>query len=82
MKDLKFRFHPKLLDCFNNYGKNELCADIGAGISVGILALPLAMAFAIASGVSPAQGLYTAVIAGLQATAELDYHAIRPAFQK
>ena len=65
MKDLKFRFHPKLLDCFNNYGKNELCADIGAGISVGILALPLAMAFAIASGVSPAQGLYTAVIAGL-----------------
>lgn len=65
MKDLKFRFHPKLLDCFNNYGKNELCADMGAGISVGILALPLAMAFAIASGVSPAQGLYTAVIAGL-----------------
>ena len=64
MKSLKISFRPKLLDCFKTYNRAEFCTDIGAGISVGILALPLAMAFGIASGVSPAQGIYTAIIAG------------------
>lgn len=64
MKNIGFSFHPKLVDCLGGYNASTLVADIGAGISVGILALPLAMAFAIASGVSPAQGLYTAIIAG------------------
>lgn len=64
MKNIGFSFRPKLVDCLGGYNASTLVADIGAGISVGILALPLAMAFAIASGVSPAQGLYTAIIAG------------------
>jgi len=58
-------FHPKLLDCLKNYNKASFIADLGAGVSVGILALPLAMAFGIASGVTPEQGIYTAIIAGL-----------------
>ncbi len=64
MKDIKFSFRPKLVDCLKGYNSSTFVSDFGAGISVGILALPLAMAFAIASGVSPAQGLYTAIIAG------------------
>ena len=64
MKNIKFSFRPKLVDCLKGYNSQTLISDIGAGVSVGILALPLAMAFAIASGVSPAQGLYTAIIAG------------------
>lgn len=65
MKNVKFSFHPKLLDCLKGYNRSTFIADLGAGISVGILALPLAMAFGIASGVTPEQGLYTAIIAGL-----------------
>jgi SulP family sulfate permease len=58
-------FHPRLLDTLRGgYGRERLLADLGAGLTVGIVALPLAMAFAIASGVKPEQGLYTAVIAG------------------
>ncbi len=64
MKNISFSFRPKLIDCLKGYNSTTLVSDIGAGISVGILALPLAMAFAIASGVEPAQGLYTAIIAG------------------
>ncbi|AZN38073.1 STAS domain-containing protein [Iodobacter ciconiae] len=58
------RFHPRSLDILHDYNKNKLMADITAGISVGIVALPLAMAFAIASGLTPAAGLTTAIIAG------------------
>ncbi len=58
------RFRPRLLDAVANYGRPALVADIGAGITVGVVALPLAMAFAIASGVKPEQGLFTAIIAG------------------
>ncbi len=65
MKKPGFRFRPKLLDSLKNYGAQNFASDVGAGISVGILALPLAMAFAIASGVSPEQGIYTAIFAGL-----------------
>lgn len=64
MKKIGFSFHPKILDCFKNYSRSAFFADICAGTSVGILALPLAMAFAIASGVAPEQGLYTAIVAG------------------
>jgi sulfate permease, SulP family len=55
---------PKLVTTLRNYDRDQLVADIGAGVIVGIVALPLAIAFAIASGVTPDRGLYTAVIAG------------------
>ncbi|MFI3290780.1 MAG: sulfate permease [Opitutales bacterium] len=57
-------FRPKLADSIKGYNFSTFLSDLGAGISVGIIALPLAMAFAIASGVSPEQGIITAVIAG------------------
>ncbi|MDR3401166.1 MAG: sulfate permease [Chthoniobacter sp.] len=57
-------FHPKLLDCLVGYTSAQLGADLVAGLTVGIVALPLAMAFAIASGVKPEAGIFTAVIAG------------------
>src|SRR5688572_8163583 len=44
---------------------NQLAPNLVAGVVVGIVAMPLAMAFAIASGATPAQGLYTAIVAGL-----------------
>lgn len=64
MKSTSFSFRPKLLDCLRGYTRANFFADVGAGISVGILALPLAMAFGIASGVSPEDGIYTAIVAG------------------
>lgn len=57
-------FRPKLLDCLPAYDRGQLGRDIGAGITVGVLALPLAMAFAIASGCSPSSGIWTAIVAG------------------
>lgn len=57
-------FKPKLFDTLKNYNRQQLGKDVMAGLIVGIVALPLAIAFAIASGVSPEKGLYTAVIAG------------------
>ena len=57
-------FEPKILTCFKDYNKKSLINDIVAGIIVAIIALPLSIALAIASGVSPEQGLYTAIIAG------------------
>jgi SulP family sulfate permease len=59
------RFHPRLLDTLPGYDRQKFFADVGAGLTVGIVALPLAMAFAIASGVKPEQGLITAIVAGL-----------------
>jgi SulP family sulfate permease len=58
------RFQPKLLSTLKNYSKEQFYADLMAGIIVGIVALPLAIAFGIASGVTPEKGLFTAVIAG------------------
>src|SRR4051795_8820997 len=55
---------PKLVTTLKTYDRAQLAADLGAGVIVGIVALPLAIAFAIASGVTPDRGLYTAVIAG------------------
>ncbi|OYY21661.1 MAG: sodium-independent anion transporter [Polynucleobacter sp. 24-46-87] len=57
-------FHPKLLDSFKGYNGALFSKDILAGITVGVVALPLAMAFAIASGVKPEAGIFTAIIAG------------------
>lgn len=57
-------FNPKLFDTLKNYSRAKFSKDLMAGIIVGIVALPLAIAFAIASGVSPEKGLYTAIIAG------------------
>ena len=56
---------PKLVQCLREgYSVQTLAHDLAAGITVGLVALPLAMAFAIASGVPPASGLYCAVVAG------------------
>lgn len=57
-------FSPRLLSSLRDYHRQRLWHDIGAGVTVGIVALPLAMAFAIASGVKPEQGLITAIVAG------------------
>jgi SulP family sulfate permease len=57
-------FRPKIFDTLKNYNRHQFRKDIMAGLIVGLIALPLAIAFAIASGVSPEKGLYTAIIAG------------------
>ncbi|MCP5270871.1 MAG: STAS domain-containing protein [Burkholderiaceae bacterium] len=57
-------FRPRLLSHLRGYGRAQAVADVGAGLTVGVVALPLAMAFAIASGVKPEAGLVTAIIAG------------------
>ena len=62
---LSFSFHPKLLVSLDNYSSKDLWSDIGAGLTVGVVALPLAMAFAIASGLPPQVGIFTSIIAGL-----------------
>ena len=61
---MAFFFRPKLLDSLKGYTREHLGTDIAAGITVGVVALPLAMAFAIASGLKPEAGLFTAIIAG------------------
>jgi SulP family sulfate permease len=59
-----FAFRPKLVDTLKNYSAGTFFSDLAAGLTVGIVALPLAMAFAIAAGVKPEAGIFTAVIAG------------------
>lgn len=61
---LSKEFTPKLFDTLKTYTRQQAGKDLMAGLIVGIVALPLAIAFAIASGVSPEKGLYTAIIAG------------------
>lgn len=61
---MKIAFRPKLLECLSTYDRRLFAGDLAAGITVGVLALPLAMAFAIASGVSPTAGIWTAIVAG------------------
>jgi SulP family sulfate permease len=58
------RFQPQLLNTLKNYSKELFYKDLMAGVIVGIVALPLAIAFGIASGVTPEKGLFTAIIAG------------------
>jgi SulP family sulfate permease len=55
---------PKSIQCLRGYDRRRFLADVLAGITVGLVALPLAMAFAIASGVAPQSGLYCAIVAG------------------
>src|ERR1700690_2945107 len=55
---------PKSVTSLRNYDRHKFFSDLVAGITVGFVALPLAMAFAIASGVPPQAGIYTAIIAG------------------
>lgn len=62
--DVPVRWSPKLLLTLRRYKAHDFGADLIAGLTVGLVALPLAMAFAIASGVTPQAGIYTAVIAG------------------
>ncbi len=57
-------FRPRLLDSLRGYDKARLSTDVTAGITVGVVALPLAIAFAIASGAKPEAGIFTAIIAG------------------
>ena len=57
-------FQPKLLPCLRTYNRNTFLSDLMAGVIVGIVALPLAIAFGIASGVSPEKGIITAIVAG------------------
>lgn len=64
MKPDYFSFHPRLLDELRNYDRARFLRDLVAGITVALVALPLAMAFAIASGAKPEAGIFTAIIAG------------------
>src|SRR5690606_684260 len=57
-------FRPKLIDALRHYNRQTFLADLFAGLTVGVVALPLAMAFAIASGLPPERGLFTAIVAG------------------
>src|SRR5262244_4485232 len=57
-------FLPKSVTALRGYTARQLSADLLAGVIVGVVAIPLALAFAIASGVSPEKGLVTAVVAG------------------
>ena len=57
-------FRPRLIQDLQHYNREKFTRDLGAGATVGIVALPLAMAFAIASGLKPEAGLWTAIIAG------------------
>ena len=61
---MKLDFRPKLFDTLPGYGRATFIGDLSSGITVGVLALPLAMAFAIASGMSPTAGIWTAIVAG------------------
>ena len=58
-------FKPKLFETIKNYDRRQFTTDLLAGIIVGIVALPLAIAFGIASGVTPEKGIITAIVAGL-----------------
>ncbi|HET9207775.1 MAG TPA: SulP family inorganic anion transporter [Burkholderiaceae bacterium] len=57
-------FRPRLADALKDYSRERFVKDLVAGLTVGVVALPLAMAFGIASGVKPEQGLITAIVAG------------------
>ncbi len=58
-------FSPRIVGALRGYNQRRFVKDLGAGLTVGVVALPLAMAFAIASGLKPEAGLLTSIIAGL-----------------
>src|ERR1043166_974762 len=57
-------WRPKSVLCLRDYDRNKFAAEVVAGVTVGLVALPLAMAFAIASGLTPQAGIYCAVVTG------------------
>ena len=59
------RFVPAIVSALRGYRRGDFFADLGAGLTVGLIALPLAIGFGIASGVTPQQGLWTGIIASL-----------------
>ena len=59
-----FPFQPRIIDALRGYDGHKLLVDALAGVTVGVIALPLAIAFAIASGVRPEAGIFTAIVAG------------------
>lgn len=61
---LSLDFRPALLAELRSYDRSKLSGDLAAGVTVGVVALPLAMAFAIASGLKPEAGIFTAIVAG------------------
>ena len=63
------RWKPRLLDILPQYSTRDLIPDVVAGVTVGLVALPLAMAFGIASGTTPQAGIYTAIVGGLLVSA-------------
>src|SRR5260370_28238183 len=60
---------PKSVILLRDYDRHKFLSDLIAGITVGLVALPLAMAFAIASGVSPQAGIYCAIVTGFTVSA-------------
>ena len=60
---------PKLLQCLKHYSRHDFLSDLLAGLTVGLVALPLSMAFGIASGVTPEAGIYTAILGGFLVSA-------------
>src|SRR3954470_365591 len=60
---------PRSIESLRDYDRHKFVSDLIAGITVGLVALPFAMAFAIASGVPPQYGIYTAIIAGFTISA-------------
>src|SRR4051812_23897446 len=63
------RFAPRLVTTLRAYDRRTAAADVAAGVTVGLVALPLAMAFAIASGLSPQAGIYCAIVTGFVVSA-------------
>ena len=59
-----YRWMPKSVICLRNYDAQTFLKDLVAGVTVGLVALPLAMAFAIASGLTPQAGIYCAMVTG------------------
>ena len=63
---------PKILTTLKDYDRQTFLGDIAAGVTVAMVALPLSLAIAIASGASPAKGLVTAIVAGFGSKDEED----------
>ena len=61
---MSLHFQPKLIEALQGYNRARFFKDLGAGLTVSVVALPLAMAFAIASGLKPETGLITAIVGG------------------
>jgi sulfate permease, SulP family len=64
LEQISQHFRPRIIDALHGYTKARFSTDLTAGITVGVIALPLAIAFAIASGAKPEAGIFTAIIAG------------------